>query len=161
MVVLLHKWEFRNIEVEFLKVSENILSPGLPDTCIRTWDFLILRVSASTVFYTVMNNIRILHFGKDRPEQTVYRLIRVYTVCHSSSCFGTHQEEQCSKMDFVQFLDKYDKDSIFSTEWGLFSSLIRIPCVSLSLPLPLPLGEHSCLQVPYLNLNVQLWRSWD
>ena len=31
MVVLLHKWEFKNIEVEFLKVSEKIWSPGLTD----------------------------------------------------------------------------------------------------------------------------------
>ena len=29
MVVLLYKWEFKNIEVEFLKVSEKIWSPGL------------------------------------------------------------------------------------------------------------------------------------
>ena len=29
MAVLLHKWELKNIEVAFLKVSEKILSPGL------------------------------------------------------------------------------------------------------------------------------------
>ena len=47
--VLLHKWEFKNIEVEFLKVSEKIWSPGLPDIGARkSWDFLILTVSAST-----------------------------------------------------------------------------------------------------------------
>ena len=45
MAVLLHKWEFKNIEVEFLKVSEKIWSPGLPD--IKSWDFLILTISAS------------------------------------------------------------------------------------------------------------------
>ena len=28
MAVLLHKWEFKNTEVEFLKVSENIWSQG-------------------------------------------------------------------------------------------------------------------------------------
>ena len=51
MAVLLHKWEFKNIEVEFLKVSEKIWSPGLPDIGARkSWDFLILTVSASTVF---------------------------------------------------------------------------------------------------------------
>ena len=49
MTVLLHKWEFKNIEVEFLKVSEKIWSPGLPDIEARkSWDFLILTVSAST-----------------------------------------------------------------------------------------------------------------
>ena len=43
------KWEFKNIEVEFLKVSEKIWSPGLPDIGARkSWDFLILTVSAST-----------------------------------------------------------------------------------------------------------------
>ena len=40
MAVLLHKWEF---EFEFLKVSEKIWSPGLPDIGARkSWDFLIL-----------------------------------------------------------------------------------------------------------------------
>ena len=49
MAVLLHKWEFKNIEVVFLKVSEKIWSPGLPDIGARkSWDFLILTVSAST-----------------------------------------------------------------------------------------------------------------
>ena len=49
MAVLLHKWEFKNIEVEFLKASEKIWSPGLPDIGARkSWDFLILTVSAST-----------------------------------------------------------------------------------------------------------------
>ena len=49
MEVLLHK-EFKNIEVEFLKVSEKIWSPGFPDIRARkSWDFLILTVSASTV----------------------------------------------------------------------------------------------------------------
>ena len=52
MAVLLHKWEFKNIEVEFLKVSEKVWSPGLPDIGARkSWDFLILTVSASTAFY--------------------------------------------------------------------------------------------------------------
>ena len=51
MVVLVHKWEFKNIEAEFLKVSEKIWSPGLPDigaTCRKSRDFLILTVSANT-----------------------------------------------------------------------------------------------------------------
>ena len=49
MVVLLHKWEFKNTEVEFLKVSEKIWPPGLPDIGARkSWDFLILTVNAST-----------------------------------------------------------------------------------------------------------------
>ena len=49
MAVLLYKWEFKNIEVEFLKVSEKIWSPGLPDIGARkSWDFLILTVSEST-----------------------------------------------------------------------------------------------------------------
>ena len=49
MVGLLHKWEFKNTEVEFLKVSEKIWSPGLPDIGARmSWDFLILSVSAVT-----------------------------------------------------------------------------------------------------------------
>ena len=49
MVVLLHKWEFKNTEVEFLKVSEKIWSPGFPDIGARkSLDFLILTVSAST-----------------------------------------------------------------------------------------------------------------
>ena len=50
MAVLLYKWEFTNTEVEFLKVSEKIWTPGLPDIKARKpWDFLILTVSASTV----------------------------------------------------------------------------------------------------------------
>ena len=50
MAVLLHKWEFKNIEVEFLKMSEKIWSPGLPDIGAgKSLDFLILTVSASTV----------------------------------------------------------------------------------------------------------------
>ena len=49
MAVLLHKWEFKNIEAEFLKESEKIWSPGLPDIGARkSWDVLILTVSAST-----------------------------------------------------------------------------------------------------------------
>ena len=49
MAVLHNKWEFKNIEVEFMKVSEKIWSPGLPDIGARkSWDFLILTVSAST-----------------------------------------------------------------------------------------------------------------
>ena len=56
MAVLLHKWEFKNIEVEFLKVSEKIWSPGLPDIGARkSWDFLILTVSASTVNLSKLN----------------------------------------------------------------------------------------------------------
>ena len=35
MVVLLHKCEYKNIEVEFLKVNEKIWSPGLPDIGAR------------------------------------------------------------------------------------------------------------------------------
>ena len=47
--VLLHNWEFKSTEVEFLKVNEKIWSPGLPDIGARkSWDFLILTVSAST-----------------------------------------------------------------------------------------------------------------
>ena len=39
MAVLLHKCEFKNIEVDFLKVSEKIWSPGLPDIGARkSWD---------------------------------------------------------------------------------------------------------------------------
>ena len=50
MAVLLHKWEFKNIEVECLKVSEKTWSPQLPDIGARkSWDFLILTVTASTV----------------------------------------------------------------------------------------------------------------
>ena len=50
ITVLLHKWEFKNIKVEFLKVIEKIWSPGLPDIGARkSWDFLIFTVSASTV----------------------------------------------------------------------------------------------------------------
>ena len=50
MEVLLHKCEFKNIEVEFLKVSEKNLITGLPDIAVRkSWGFLILTVSASTV----------------------------------------------------------------------------------------------------------------
>ena len=46
MAVLLHKWEFKNTEVEFLKVSEKIWSSGLPDIGARkSWDFLILTVT--------------------------------------------------------------------------------------------------------------------
>ena len=49
MVVLLHKWEFKNIEIEFLKVSEKIWTPGLPDIgAQKSRDFLILTASAST-----------------------------------------------------------------------------------------------------------------
>ena len=49
MAVLLHKWEFKNIVVEFLKVNEKNWSPGLPDIGARK-DFLILTVSASTEY---------------------------------------------------------------------------------------------------------------
>ena len=50
MAVLLNKWKFKNTEVEFLKVSEKIRSPGLPDIGARkSWDFLILTIGASTV----------------------------------------------------------------------------------------------------------------
>ena len=39
----------KNIEVEFLKVSEKNWSPGLPDIgAWKSWDSLILTVSAST-----------------------------------------------------------------------------------------------------------------
>ena len=49
LMVLLHKWEFKNIDVVFLKVSEKLWSPGLPDIGARkSWDFLILTVSART-----------------------------------------------------------------------------------------------------------------
>ena len=49
MAVLLYRWEFKNTEVEFLKVSEKNWSPGLNDIGARkSWDFLILTVSAST-----------------------------------------------------------------------------------------------------------------
>ena len=49
MAVLLYKWEFKNTEVEFLNVSVKIWSSGLPDIGARkSWDFLILTVSAST-----------------------------------------------------------------------------------------------------------------
>ena len=53
MAVLLHKWEFKNTEVEFLKVSEKIWSSGLPDIGARkSWDFLILTVSVSAEIKT-------------------------------------------------------------------------------------------------------------
>ena len=51
MGVLLHKWEFKNIEVEFLKVSEknkNIDHWDFQILELGSWDFLILTVSAST-----------------------------------------------------------------------------------------------------------------
>ena len=45
MAVLLHKWEFKNTEVEFLKGVKKIWSPGLPDIGARkSWDFPILTV---------------------------------------------------------------------------------------------------------------------
>ena len=57
MAVLLHKWVFKNIEVEFLKVSEKIWSPGLPDIGVRkSRDFLILTVNASTGFNIFQEN---------------------------------------------------------------------------------------------------------
>ena len=56
MVSLLHKWEFKNIQVEFLKVSEKIWSPGLPGIGARkSWDFLILTVSVSTDLITLFS----------------------------------------------------------------------------------------------------------
>ena len=56
MAVLLYKWEFKNIEVEFLNVSEKFWSPGLPAIGARkSWDFLIFTVSAST---DLSNNMR-------------------------------------------------------------------------------------------------------
>ena len=49
MAVLLHNCKFKNIKVEFLKVSEKNWSLGLPDIGARkSWDFRILTVSAST-----------------------------------------------------------------------------------------------------------------
>ena len=35
MVILLQKWEFKNIEVEFLKLSKKLWSSGLPDIGAR------------------------------------------------------------------------------------------------------------------------------
>ena len=58
MVVLLHKWELKNIEVEWAKVSEKIWSPGLQDIAARmSWDFLNLTVSASTVNLLKINYV--------------------------------------------------------------------------------------------------------
>ena len=55
MVVLLHKWEFKNTEVEFLKVSEKNWLPGLPHIGARkSQDFLILTFSASTVLLVLI-----------------------------------------------------------------------------------------------------------
>ena len=49
MAVWLHKWEFKNTDVDFLKVGEKIWLPGLPDIGARkSCDFRILTVSAST-----------------------------------------------------------------------------------------------------------------
>ena len=49
MAVLLHKWEFKNMEVRCLEVRETIWLPGLPDIGIRkSLDFLNLPVSART-----------------------------------------------------------------------------------------------------------------
>ena len=65
MAVFLHKWEFKNIEVEFLKVNEKNWSPGLPDIGARkSWDFLILTVSASTVKYFLQSFSLQLRFKK-------------------------------------------------------------------------------------------------
>ena len=66
MAVLLYKWEFKIIEVEFLKVSEKTWSPGLPDIgAKKSWDFLILTVQALTppaVFKVMIWN---LHHSKN------------------------------------------------------------------------------------------------
>ena len=52
MAVLLHKWEFKNIEVEFLKVSENILSPGLPDIGARTsWLLKLMQALYNDIYF--------------------------------------------------------------------------------------------------------------
>ena len=49
MAVLLHIWEFKNMELKFLEVRETIWLPGLPDIRIlKFWDFLNSTVSAST-----------------------------------------------------------------------------------------------------------------
>ena len=66
MAVSLHKWEFKNTEVEFLKVSEKIWSPGLPDIRARkSWDYLILTVSASTVNWAKVYKV-CLHVTNDQ-----------------------------------------------------------------------------------------------
>ena len=61
MVVLLHKWQFKNIEVEFLKVSEKIWSPELPDIGARkSWDLLIL--TSVQALYTLSRKPWFLNF---------------------------------------------------------------------------------------------------
>ena len=40
MAILLHKWEFKNIEVKCLEMSETVWLPGLPDIRIsKSCDF--------------------------------------------------------------------------------------------------------------------------
>ena len=56
MAVSIHKFEFKNTEVEFLKVSEKIWSPGLPDIGARkSWDFLILHLVQALMFVLMIS----------------------------------------------------------------------------------------------------------
>ena len=74
MTVLLHKWEFKNIEVEFLKASEKIWSQGLPDIGARkSWDFLILTFSASTVqMHWEANDLAVKRSNRQNSKDPIY-----------------------------------------------------------------------------------------
>ena len=65
MVVLLHKWEFKNIEVEFLKVSEKKIDHQ---------DFQILELgSPGTSWFWQLVQVLLM--------DVLWHLIWVYTVC--------------------------------------------------------------------------------
>ena len=55
MVVLLHKWKFKNTEVEFLKVSEKNWSSDIEAR--KSWIFLILTVQTLCLYK--MPNLRL------------------------------------------------------------------------------------------------------
>ena len=86
MAVLLHKWEFKNTEVEFLKVSEKIWSPRLPDIeAKKSWDFLILTVSASTddsnSFFQSLQNSSNSSRKQIFKDFFSYFIMELYVVC--------------------------------------------------------------------------------
>ena len=96
MAVLLHKWEFKNIEVEFLKVSE----PGLPHIGARkSWDFLILTVSASTGCLTEISQPRHLTWYSTQSHYTDTELTS------SDSLIYFLNAEHQTKEQLVPFLE--------------------------------------------------------
>ena len=97
MVVLLHKWEVKNMGVKCLEVRETVWLPGLLDTCIRirkSWDFLNSTVSASTEALSKIVAGSVIIFKK-----YISKKIRLGILCESSgqtlfSLKNTHTQKK-------------------------------------------------------------------